>query len=405
MKYLLASAGFIALLSGGWYGYRSFGASSAPLTTEELTRISKTTPEGDRAAWLRLGRAMLGSEKIAALAPPVEPTNNRGETSRIELGYLLFFDPILSGNKDTSCASCHHPDFAMADGMKKGVGAGGRGFGVNRAGTGLELERNTPSLFNVVFNKLNFWDGRAGTLEEQVFSPLFSEEEMNQQNAGELISRLRAIPKYREMFRKAFGVLPKPDGAEVTLPNMARALAAFERRLITTETHYDYFVKGNDNELSTEQLRGLVVFFGQGQCVVCHIPPTFHDDVVSSVGVTVSPEKGAPLDPDPGFAAVVRRQDGFGMFKTPSLRNVEKTAPYFHNGAFKTLEEVVDFYNDGGGRGRGLDAASQDSKVAKLDLTDRQKQDLVAFLKSLTDLSPPPQTPSSVPSGLPVTGR
>src|SRR5262249_54429208 len=156
-----------------------------------------------------------------------------------------------------------------------------------------------------------------------------------------------------------------------------------------TETAYDYFVKspqggngsGDDNRLTTEQLRGLVVFMGQGQCAVCHIPPNFHDGVLSSIGVTVSPDKNAPLDTDPGFGAVLRRPDGFGMFKTPGLRNVSRTAPYMHNGAFNTLEEVVDFYNDGGGRGRGLDVYSQDGKVAKLDLTEGQKKDLVSFLK------------------------
>lgn len=121
--------------------------------------------------------------------------------------------------------------------------------------------------------------------------------------------------------------------------------------------------------------------------------------------MTVSPEKNAPLDSDPGFGSVIRRPDGFGMFKTPGLRNVSRTAPYMHNGAFNTLEEVVDFYNDGGGRGRGLDVYSQDAKVAKLDLTERQKKDLVSFLKSLDDTAPPPQRPANAPSGLPVVGK
>ena len=409
---IVAVFALIAVASGFW-AYQRYRASGAALTMAQITELAKKTAPEDRQTWLRLARAALAAEGVQAIAAPTEPVNNRGEASRVELGYLLFFDPILSGDKTTSCASCHHPDYGMADGLKKGIGAGGHGYGARRAGTGPELQRNTPSLFNVAYNPVLFWDGRAGSLEEQALEPIFREDELNQSSASELVKRLRAIPKYREMFAKAFGVNSPRDGREVTLQNIARAIAAFERKLNITETAYDYFVKsalggkdgGNDDRLTTEQLRGLVVFMGQGQCAVCHIPPHFHDGVLSSIGVTVSPEKNAPLDPDPGFGAVIRRQDGFGMFKTPGLRNVSRTAPYMHNGAFNTLEEVMDFYNDGGGRGRGLDVYSQDAKVAKLDLTESQKKDLVSFLKSLDDTAPPPQPPTGAPSGLPVVGK
>ena len=402
---LVVAAVFVLAVACGVWAYRRHQAGNAALTTEQITAFAKITPPEDRAAWLRLARAQLAAENVKPIAAPEEPTSNRGEASRVELGYQLFFDPILSGDKTTSCASCHHPDYGMADGLKKGIGVGGRGYGPSRAGTGRELQRNTPSIFNVAFSPLLFWDGRAGSLEEQAVSPLFSEDEMNQPSAAELVKRLRAIPKYREMFAKAFGFHSKQDGGEINVPNIARALAAFERKLNITETNYDFFVKGQDERLTTEQLRGLVVFFGRGQCAVCHTPPHFHDEVLSSIGVPTSPEKGAPLDSDPGFAAVVRREDGFGMFKTPGLRNIERTAPYFHNGAFNTLEEVIEFYNDGGGRGRGIDVVSQDSKVAKLDLTEQQKKDLIGFLKSLNDLAPPPVPPVAVPSGLPVSGK
>lgn len=401
----VAVLGVLMLGGGGWYAYRVFGSARAPMTTPEITALAKKTAPENRPEWLRLGRAVLEAEGVRSIAAPEEPINNRGEASRVELGHLLFFDPILSGDKTTSCSSCHHPDYGMADGLPKAIGIGGKGYGTQRAGTGKPLQRNTPSIFNVAFNKFNFWDGRAGTLEEQVFSPLFAEDELNLSSAEELLKRLRAIPKYRELFGKAFGINSKFDGAEVTLANVTRAIAAFERKLNITETPYDLFVKGQDDRLTTEQLRGMVVFFGQGQCAVCHIPPHFHDDALSSIGVPVSPEKGAALDLDPGFATVIRRQDAFGMFKTPGLRNIERTAPFMHNGAFKTLEEVIEFYNDGGGRGRGLDVLSQDSKVTKLDLTEQQKKDLVSFLKSLTDLAPAPVPPSTVPSGLPVTGK
>src|SRR5215510_7521587 len=402
VKVLLAAAmlaGIIILIN------RFLRPDNVSLTTEQIKEIAKKTPPEDRQAWLRLARAALVAEGVQAISAPVEPVNNRGEASRVELGYLLFFDPVLSGDKTTSCASCHHPDYGMADGLKKGIGAGGRGYGAGRAGTGPELQRNTPSLFNVASNLILFWDGRAGTLEEQALEPIFREDELNQSSAAELVKRLRAIPKYRELFAKAFGFNSPQDGREITLQNVARAIAAFERKLNITETSYDYFFKGQDDKLTTEQLRALVVFMGQAQCAACHIPPHFHDGVLSSIGTPVSPEKNAQLDTDPGFGAVIRRQDGFGMFKTPGLRNVSRTAPYMHNGAFKTLEEVVDFYNDGGGRGLGLDVYSQDSKVAKLDLNERQKKDLVSFLKSLDDTAPPPQKPASAPSGLPVVGK
>ena len=318
---------FIVLVAGGIQAYRYFSTEPAELTTDQVTALAKTTPPEDRAAWLRLARAALASENVQQIAAPVEPRNNLGEASKVELGYQLFFDPILSADKTTSCASCHHPDFGMADGLIKGVGAGGKGYGAHRAGTGPELPRNTPSIFNVAFNEFQFWDGRVRTLEEQVLVPLFAENEMNQQNLAELLKRLRAVPQYREMFAKAFGFKSKQDGSEINLQNIARAIAAFERKLNITETNYDHFAKGKDDALTTEQLRGLVAFMGQGQCAVCHTPPHFHDGVLSSIGTTTSPDKNSPIDPDPGFGAVLRRQDGFGMFKTPGLRNVERTAP------------------------------------------------------------------------------
>lgn len=405
LKLVASGLVIIGLAAAGYWTLRGEASKSSELTTEEIIDLAKRTSPEDRQSWLKLARGVLTSESVHQIAAPVEPRNNQGEASRVELGYQLFFDPILSNDKTTSCASCHHPDFGMADGMTKGIGFGGKGYGAHRAGTGPELQRNTPSLFNVAFNEFQFWDGRVRTLEEQVLVPLFAENEMNQNNLADLLKRLRAVPRYRELFAKSFGFNSKQDGSEINLQNIARAIAAFERKLNIMETNYDHFAKGKDDALTTEQLRGLVVFMGQGQCTICHTPPNFHDGVLSSIGTTTSPDKNSPIDPDPGFGAVVRREDGFGMFKTPALRNVERTAPYMHNGAFKTLEEVVEFYNDGGGRGRGQDAYSQDSKVAKLNLTEQQKKDLVAFLKSLNDLAPPPIVPASVPSGLPVVGK
>ena len=396
----------VSLGLGGWY-WRGSGRTegSSALGTAEWVEIAKRTPPEDQAAWVRVGRGVLQAEAVLPYTSPVEPIHNRGEAARVELGYQLFFDPVLSGDQTMSCASCHHPAYGMADGLPRAVGRGGRGIGPQRAGTGKDLLRNTPSLYNVAFNALQFWDGRAGSLEEQAVIPIFAEDEMHQGSVTEMLRRLRAVPRYRELFKEAFGFDGRQDASEISLPNVTRALAAFERKLNITDTAYDRFVRGQNESLTTAQLRGMVLFFGQGQCAVCHIPPHFHDGVLASTGVPVSLEKGAPLDTDPGFAAVIRRRDGFGQFKTPGLRNVSRTAPYMHNGLFRTLEEVVEFYNDGGGRGRGVEVISQDAKVAKLNLTEDQRRDLIHFLRALDSLEPPPIVPAKVPSGLPVVGR
>jgi cytochrome c peroxidase len=399
--FAIAAGASLVILAGLWTYQRSQARGQAPRLDEIIER-SKQTPLNDRQAWLRLARQMLAVENVQPLVAVNDPLNNRGHAQRAELGRLLFFDPLLSGDRRTSCASCHHPDYGMADGLPRAIGVGGHGIGPARAGTGPELRRNTPSIFNVSSNNLHFWDGSAGTLEEQALAPIFAENEMHQSSAAELIHRLRAISEYRARFAAAFGFETPPDGRDITLPNIARAIAAFERKLTLTETNYDRFVAGRDDQLTTEQARGLMVFFGPGQCAACHTPPLFHDGSVSALGVPASAEKGAPLDSDPGFGAVNHRVDDFGMFKTPALRNVSRTAPYMHNGIFATLEEVVDFYNDGGGRGRGLNVPNQDFKVTKLNLTEQQKRDLVSFLKALDDLTPPPLLPASLPSGLPV---
>ena len=400
MRLLIAVVMLLGGLTAYWYARRS--QASTTVTLDQITAQAKRTAADDRGAWLALARQALKAENTQPIAPPVEPVNNRSHLPAAELGHLLFFDPVLSGNQRTACASCHHPDYGMADGLPKAVGGDGSGYGTQRKGTGTELARNAPSLFNVAYQTLFFWDARAGSLEEQVYAPLFSEHEMNMSNVPELLRRLRAVPRYRELFSKAFGANSQPDGSDITLPNIARALAAFQRKLNITDTNYDRFVSGKDEALTTEQLRGMVAFFGPGQCNVCHIAPLFHDDSVASIGIPAKNEKGAPLDADAGFGAVLRRADGIAQFKTPGLRNIERTAPYMHNGSFATLEDVVKFYNEGGGRGRDLPVDSQDFRVKKLDLTESQERDLVAFLKSLNDLAPAPMIPAEVPSGLSI---
>jgi cytochrome c peroxidase len=402
-RFIIAVAMLLVGLTAYWYTRKQHAPATA--TLEQITAQAKRTVADDRAAWVALARQSLKAENTQPIAPPIEPVSNRSHLPAAELGHLLFFDPVLSGNQKTACASCHHPAYGLADGLPKAIGGNGNGYGAQRKGTGTELARNTPSLFNTAYQTLFFWDARAGSLEEQVFAPLFSEHEMNLSNLPELLRRLRAVPRYRELFSKAFGANSQPDGSDITLPNIARALAAFQRKLNIIDTNYDRFVSGKDDALSTEQLRGMVAFFGQGQCNVCHIAPLFHDDSVAAIGVPAKNEKGAPLDADAGFGAVLRRADGIAKFKTPGLRNIERTAPYMHNGSFATLEDVVKFYNEGGGLGRNLPIEGQDFRVKKLELTEQQERDLVAFLKSLNDLAPAPMVPAVVPSGLSLGKR
>jgi cytochrome c peroxidase len=180
---------FIGYRNGGEPAEGEFCAS----TTAELAVTARGLGVEDRPARLRLARGMLQSEKIQPFTAPIEPINNRGDAARVELGYQLFFDPVLSGNRNTSCASCHHPDSGMADGLPEAVGAGGRIWDTPWRHRQSYL-RNTPSLFNVAFNTLQFWDGRAGSLEEQSLIPIFAADEMNQQSVTEMLRRLARDP-------------------------------------------------------------------------------------------------------------------------------------------------------------------------------------------------------------------
>ena len=318
-----------------------------------------------------------------------EPADNPLSMAKVDLGRLLFFDPVLSANNDMSCATCHHPDFGFSDGLSHAIGAGGQGVGPARYG-GAELKRNTLALWNVAYAQMLFWDGRAESLEEQSLVPLTHADEMAS-NLDELVAELRAIPAYVNMFDGAFG-----DGAEgITEENIRRALAAFERTLISNSSPFDRYAAGNKDALTPQQRRGLKLFrSGATRCFECHAAPTFASDTLRVIGVPDDNAGRAPL----------AKEAGVGAFRVPSLRNVALTAPYMHNGSLASLEEVVDFYANGGGRANS-DASRIDPFVAGFELTSQERADLVAFLFALTDESRMPIIPASVPSGLAVVPR
>jgi cytochrome c peroxidase len=326
----------------------------------------------------------------------VQPADNPTTPEKVELGKLLFFDPILSDDNTLSCAHCHHPHLGFSDGLPRSRGRGGKGAGRERTG-GIELTRGAPSLWNTVYNHRQFWDGRAAHLEEQARMVITTPEEVNADPA-ELVRELKAIPEYRALFDKAFG---GKDGEAITFKNITYAIAAFQRTLVSFNSRFDRYAAGDGSALSPQEKRGLKLFLSpKTRCNECHGIPTFANRDFKVIGVP-DPKDG-PADVAKPEAERGRGGGPNGAFKIPTLRNIALTAPYMHNGAFETLEEVLDFYSGGGGRGLGLDVPLQDDKIRKFALTPQEKADLIAFLLALTDESALPEIPKRVPSGLPV---
>jgi cytochrome c peroxidase len=284
--------------------------------------------------------------------------------ARVELGRRLFFDPALSRDRSLSCASCHRPELGLGDGRTLAVGLGGK-----------TLRRHAPSLYNLAYGARFFWDGRAGSLEEQARLVLENPDEMGMP-LDALVPRLRADVALVADFDAAY------PGQGLAPATVTGALSAFERSLVAREAPFDRWLAGEEGAMSAASLRGLDLFLGKANCVACHAGPNFTDGKFHNTGV--------PSD-DPGRLAVVRNIDfsmrpypffgNRGAFKTPSLRNAKLSPPYFHDGSEPTLEAVVRFYNRGG-KGRDVEAKSPD--VRPLGLSDADVKDLVEFLESLT---------------------
>jgi cytochrome c peroxidase len=335
-----------------------------------------------------LGGLALGA--ATGLDRPFPPLSGEAPTpERVALGRLLFFDPVLSEAGDLSCAHCHRLDRGLSDGRRTARGRAGR-----------PLLRNVPALWNVGVKERLMWDRRARSLEEQALIPLLAPDEMAS-DPRRLVARLAAIPEYRERFARAFpgGQGPAfPGGQEpVTLANLTRALAAFERTLVSRDSRYDRYARGERDALSAAERRGLALFRSLStRCFECHRLPTFDAPLALGVGVP---------SPDPGVGGVTGEPAERGLFAVPTLRNVARTAPYMHDGSLPTLAAVVDFYRRGGGRALGVPAGRIDGQVRVLSISDAEAADLVAFLGALSDESASPRVPERVPSGLPTFRR
>ena len=298
------------------------------------------------------------------LLPPVPmPTNNPQNSTKIELGMQLVFDTRLSKNDAISCAGCHLPPYGGASPTPRAFGQGG------------ELGRWAPSWFNAGYYTSLFWDGRAASLEEQTgalpghMGPISAPGEMGG-DVNAIVARLNGIPAYKKQFNAAFGTDASPQA-------IAQAIAAFERTLVANNSPFQHYLKGDKKALSPEAKRGFEVFRNKGLCTTCHTQPVLTDNLFHDISV---PQVG-PLAKDAGRQAVTGDAGDAGKFKTPSLYNSASFAFFMHDGAFSTLQQVVDHYNQGGNPNN----AHQDPLVMPLKLSEGERGDLVAFLRSLTD--------------------
>ncbi len=305
------------------------------------------------------------------LSPPPIPEDNPMTVAGVELGRRLFYDPILSSDSTQSCSTCHQLEHSFTDGQSTSVGV-----------LGLSGTRNAMALVNLAYNPNGFfWDGRSATLEEQALVPVEDHVEMNEswENVEE---KLRNHAEYPTWFKQAFGIERLRD-LDKTL--VVKAIAQFERTLISANSRFDQVTWENGQWFTNTQQRGKLLFFIEDDqniahpgCSHCHVGPNFSNNDFKNNGL----DAVASLDdfPDLGRGGVTHSQYDNGKFRVPTLRNIELTAPYMHDGRFQTLEEVLNHYSNGG---HGV--INEDPNIRPFSLTEQQKSDLIAFLKTLTD--------------------
>ncbi|MEK9503554.1 cytochrome-c peroxidase [Gaopeijia maritima] len=392
-----------------------------------LLGCSGSTDPGDEPADDLRARVL-----AAGLTPlpeaPIYPVENPYVESRAELGRLLFFDPILSGPMDVACSTCHLPRLGFGDGRQFAAGAGATGLGPERTEPGpwplRPMPRNSPTVFNIghygrgnatpTSNGTMFWSGSAFGLEDQVLNPIAADNELRGTTYAKPVAvdsvllRLRAVPGYLDRFRTAFPEVVAASGEApenvVTHATLRLALAAYLRELRTPRAPFDLWLAGDDRALSDRQKAGLELFVGDAGCAACHTGPLLSDFSMHVIGAR---QEGLGRDTTRGDDLGWGEHGGTPYsFRTPPLRQVGATAPYFHAGTAATLLDVVRFKNAGVSAHASVAADRLSPRVRPLGLTDSELDDLVAFLMALTDsvtvLEPLFQAPASVPSGLEV---
>ncbi|AYB35808.1 cytochrome-c peroxidase [Chryseolinea soli] len=328
----------------------------------------------------------LGNEPgVGGLKTALPAVRDGFTPQQIDLGRYLFFDPVLSGDGTVSCATCHQPAKGFSDGLKTSVGL-----------HNTKLKRAAPSLWNVAFYKKFFWDARATSLEEQMTGPLYSPDEMGT-TREHLLETLNGIAAYRDMFQEAF---PSRATGAIRLGEIYTAITAFESSLISLNSRYDQYAHGYHEALNKAEIEGLNIFRSfVARCAECHTPPLFTNQQVAVIGLA-APE-GSTFDP--GAQETFHDASLRGAFKVPSLRNIDRTAPYTHAGRFNSLREMIAFYS----AGRGHEVPRNEKlhihwHIWEPKLTDDEMDRLVDFVKTLTDESFMPRAPEILPSGLAI---
>jgi cytochrome c peroxidase len=318
---------------------------------------------------------LVGAERAGAVPVPnglpdlIVPADNPLTAEKIALGKQLYFDTRLSADNTVSCATCHDPAKGFSNGDQFATGVGGKKGG-----------RNSPTVINAAYQAFQFWDGRAQTLEDQALGPVANPIEMNLR-LPVMEKRLRAIPGYKAQFIKIFG--REPVAADV-----AKAIAAYERTVLSGDAPYDKFVAGDTKALSEAAQRGWKLFNGKANCAACHSGPNFTDNAFHNIGIGMASDH-----PDTGREAISKMEGDFGSFKTPGLREIARTGPYMHDGSLKTLKDVIEHYNRG-----GTPNGTLDEEMFPLKLTDAEKADLVTFMEeALASPSYPNHTAPELP--------
>jgi cytochrome c peroxidase len=288
--------------------------------------------------------------------PPIPwPQDNRYSPTRAELGRVLFFDGRLSANGRVSCAFCHKPEHAFSSGTPLSEGVNGK------AGT-----RHPPTLINRGWGKSQFWDGRALTLEVQIIIPLTNPDEMGM-TVDQVVERIRGIKGYGPLFAAAFG------DDTISFDRIAKAVATFERTIVSGDSPYDRYAAGDKSALTKQQKDGLDFFNKKGECAECHSGPNFSDEKFANIGV------GMDRTPaDPGREAVTHKRSDRGKFKVPTLRDLARRAPYMHDGSVRTLADILELYAKG-----GLPNPHLDTRLTPFYLDSETRENLLAFLDSL----------------------